>query len=138
MAAWSSVKASGRNVWSYGAGIVTGISAVTVLHMLDAATVDRLLDGLNQIAVAIGGLAGVLNVAYNAFSAWRRASPEEQQASVAARPDRMVAEIDPAHSIDAAVGATFLPGVKRVITSQSVADAIPSDKVVGPSTEVTK
>lgn len=137
---WSSFFASGRNVTSYSAGIATGLSIAAAFHLMDASKVDAVLDHIGQLSVSITGLGGILTTVYTVLRSWRSASPEHQQASVAARPDRMVLEIDPKNSKMAAIAAASIPEIKTVVTSQVVADAIPLDKVVGPdqAIEVTK
>lgn len=137
---WSSFFASGRNLTSYAAGVVSGVSLAIAYHLVDGASADALLDRINQLSVAITALAGIMTTAYTAFRAWRSASPEQQQAAIIARGGRAVLEFDPKDAKDVAKGAASISNVKTVVTSQVVADAIPLDKVVGPdqAIEVTK
>lgn len=129
----SSVFASGRNYGSFAAGIVTGLSIAAAFHMMDSAAVDTLLDHINQLVVAITGLGGALTTVYNGISAWRKASPENQQASVVAQPDKLVIEVDPDRKPEAALRFAALSESRQVITTKAIADATPLvAKIVGP------
>jgi hypothetical protein len=61
---------------------------------------------------------------------YNSASPASQKASVAAQPNMVVVETTA--PIAAANAIAKIPEVKQVVSTQAVADATPSDKVIGP------
>lgn len=133
--AWSSIFAAGRNASSFTAGTAFGVSAtlIVLVAKVDAATIDALTGSINQLAVAVVALGSAVVPIYTIMKSWGSASPEGQQAAVAARPDRMVVAIDPKDAEQAALRTASIPEVQAVITSEHVAKATPAiEKILGP------
>lgn len=131
----SSVMAGGRNASSFTAGVAFGvaITLVAIGTRLDASEIDAATNSIEKLAAAIVALVSALVPVYTIFRSWRSASPEQQQAAVASRDDRMVVTIDPANAAEAALRVASLSEVKSVITNKDIAAATPSvDKIVGP------
>ncbi len=71
---------------------------------------------------------GLVTPLVTAYFAGHSASPASQKASVAAQPNMVVVETT--SPVAAANAIAAIPQVKQVISTQAVADATPSDKVV--------
>lgn len=135
MPAISSITAGGRNAASFTAGVTFGV-AVTIAVVavrLGPSEIDAVTNSINHLTAAVVAAVAALVPVYTIAKSWRSASPEQQQAAVASRDDRMVVTIDPNNAAQAALRVASLPEVKAVITSADVAAATPAvDKIVGP------
>lgn len=133
--ALSSVTAGGRNAASFTAGVTFGVAVTlaVVAVKLGPSEIDAVTNSINHLTAAVVAAVAALVPVYTIVKSWRSASPEQQQAAVAARDDRMVVTIDPSNATEAAMRVASLPEVKTVITTQAVAAATPAvDKIVGP------
>lgn len=112
---------------------------MVLLAHIDASDVKDAVEALEALAgatpkivAAVTLIGGALTPVYTMIRSWRSASPEQQEASVALRNDRMVVEIAPGTGTEAARQAASLPAIKSVITNPEIAAVVPSDKVVAP------
>lgn len=133
--ALSSVMAGGRNASSFTAGVAFGvaITLVAIGTRLEVSEIDAATNSIEKLAAAIVALVSALVPVYTIYRSWRSASPEQQQASVAVTPNKVVIEVDPERKTEAAIKFAGLSEAKAVITTQAVAAATPMvDKIVGP------
>lgn len=134
--ALSSVLAGGRNAASFTAGVAFGVAVAMALvgTSLEPSDVEAVTTSINHLSAAIVGAVAALVPVYTIVRSWQSASPEQQQAAVAERKDKMVVTIDPKNAAEAALRVASLPEVKQVVTSADVAAATPMvDKIVGPN-----
>jgi hypothetical protein len=84
MTTFNEALAAGRHVITYGMGFATAIGLVSVSQGGDiTSSVDHIFNGLKEIAVGVGPLAGIAM----AWWAKRTASPAAQTAAVANLPE---------------------------------------------------
>jgi hypothetical protein len=99
--------AFGRHVVSYGAGAVTAGVAIHFLSPDQGSQITQALTGIvNGVNSIVGGVATLIAVGSGIYAAWT-ASPSSQIKAVAKNPD-----------------------VSKVIAAPTVANSIPSNKVV--------
>lgn len=107
---WDQYKAAGKHVASYAAGGVTVAIAFGVLTSsqgADANTdVNSIIDGIESVVKGITGLVAIATPFYTAWMAAHNASSQVRLNAVAAMPD-----------------------IKKILTTQAIADATPSAKV---------
>lgn len=140
---WNEAKAAGKHLASYAAGGVTVAVAWGLLSTTSGADINAdinlIADGTKKVVEGTAGIIAVLTPIYTAWRAAHNASPDQQQAAVAARPDRMVVAIDPAKPAEAAMRVASLPEIKAVITNPEVAAATPQiAKIVSPEALIAK
>lgn len=108
---WSQVKAAGRHVGSYAAGIISALVAFRLLSPQQGAdltqNVTTLFTALQSAAEAVAGIVGTVAPIYFAWRAAHSASPVEQAKSL----------------------KETVPGT-TIVTSPEVAKAVPGPEVV--------
>jgi hypothetical protein len=122
--------ASGRQIVTFGAGILTALGIQTFTNPQDLITdFDHMVNGAKEFMVGAGPLIAAAMVAWSRY----KASRAQKIASVSATPGTMVITATPsANTVAMADKIATLPEVKSVISTPAVATATASSKVVSP------
>lgn len=121
------VNAATRHAASFAAGAIAMFGISTKVDPQTVVAIINSLGTLTNDAITLIGLATPLIAAWYAQ---RSARPDMQKASVAAAGNLVVPTSSPASAITVANAIAAIPQVTQVVSTQAVADATPSDKVV--------
>ena len=116
------------SIFLAGAAAGTGLIAATTATGIES-DIQHMIDGAKEFMLGAGPLIALV-------LAWwgkNKASLVSQVATVqAAQPAALVAAVQEVHPLTLINAVAAQPEVQSIVTTQAIADATPSDKVVGP------
>ena len=116
------------SIFIAGAAAWAGLIAVTTATGIES-DVQHMINGAKEFMLGAGPLIAL------ALAWWgkNKASLSAQVATVqAAQPAALVAAVQEIHPVTLINAVADIPAVQSIVATQAIADATPSDKVVGP------
>ncbi len=107
-----------------GAATVMGVNSLSAVDL--QTDLDHMINGAKEFMLGAGPLIGIGMAIWGKY----KSSLPSQKASVAASGALVVQPATPSAAVTVANAIAATPGVQQVTTTQAVADATPSNKVV--------
>lgn len=138
---WNEKAAAGRHLLSYAAGGLTVLAGWHFLSPQDASAIgdslNTIWDGLIKVGTGVATLLGTLIPIYTALTAKKSAEPASQIKSVVTNlsapqaTQAMNAIADPEGRNKLIAAVSKMDEVRAIVVPESLAGAVPSEKVVG-------